>query len=108
MEKVNLLAAGRTVPELWDRVTPARFNDYDVHVNRIRGEYVWHSHADTDDVFLVLSGRMVVQLRDGDVELGEGDMFVVPAGVEHCPRADEETIIMCIEPRGTAPSGDDG
>jgi mannose-6-phosphate isomerase-like protein (cupin superfamily) len=106
MHKVNLLNEGANVTELWGRVTPLRFNDYDVHVNRIHGEYVWHSHADTDDVFMVLSGRMTVQLRTGDVELGPGDMFVVPAGVEHCPKADVETVIMCIEPRGTAPSGD--
>lgn len=106
MEKVNLLEQAAKVTELWGRVTPVRFNDYDVHVNRIQGEYVWHSHADTDDVFLVLSGRMTMQLRDGDVELAPGEMLVVPAGVEHCPRAEEETVIMCIEPRETAPDGD--
>jgi mannose-6-phosphate isomerase-like protein (cupin superfamily) len=106
MEKVNLLEQAARVTELWGRVTPLRFNDYDVHVNRIRGEYVWHSHADTDDVFLVLSGRMTMRLRDRAIELGPGEMFVVPAGVEHCPTADEETVIMCIEPRDTAPAGD--
>jgi mannose-6-phosphate isomerase-like protein (cupin superfamily) len=107
LHKVNLLEHAAKVTELWGRVTPLRFNDYDVHVNRIKGEYVWHSHADTDDVFLVLSGRMTVQLRSGDVELAPGEMLVVPAGVEHCPKADEETIIMCIEPHDTAPSGDE-
>lgn len=106
MDKVNLLEQAASVTELWGRVTPLRFNDYDVHVNRIKGEYVWHAHADTDDVFLVLSGRMSMQLRDGDVELGPGEMLVVPAGAEHCPKADEETVIMCIEPRDTAPDGD--
>lgn len=106
MDKVNLLSEASKVTELWERVTPLRFNDYDVHVNRILGEYVWHSHADTDDVFLVLSGRLTMQLRTGDVEVGPGEMFVVPAGVEHCPTANEETVIVCIEPRGTEPSGD--
>jgi mannose-6-phosphate isomerase-like protein (cupin superfamily) len=106
VEKVNLLGEAAKVKELFGRVTPLRFNDYDVHVNRILGEYVWHSHADTDDVLMVLSGHMTVQLRDRDVELDPGDMFIVPAGVEHCPKADVETVIMCIEPRGTAPSGD--
>jgi mannose-6-phosphate isomerase-like protein (cupin superfamily) len=107
MEKVNLLGEAEKVSELWGRVTPARFNDYEVHVNRIKGEYVWHSHADTDDVLMVLSGQMTVQLRDrDDVVLGPGEMFVVPKGVEHRPVAEEETVIMCIEPAGTAPSGD--
>lgn len=108
MDKVNLLSEASKVTELWKRVTPLRFNDYDVHVNRIHGEYVWHSHADTDDVFLVLSGRLTMQLRTGDVEVGPGEMLVVPAGVEHRPTADEETVIVCIEPRGTEPSGDPG
>lgn len=106
MKKVDLLAQGENVTQLWERVTPLQVNDYSVHVNRIKGEYRWHSHADTDDVLMVLSGRMVVQMRDGDVELGPGEMVVVPAGVEHCPRADEETVIMCIEPRETRPEGD--
>jgi mannose-6-phosphate isomerase-like protein (cupin superfamily) len=60
MRKVNLLGEADKVTELWGRVTPLQFNDYEVHVNRIHGEYVWHSHADTDDVFLVLSGRMTM------------------------------------------------
>jgi mannose-6-phosphate isomerase-like protein (cupin superfamily) len=107
MDKVNLLRESEKVTEVFARVTPLRFNDYEVHVNRIHGEYVWHSHADTDDVFLVLSGRMTMQLRTGDIELGEGDMLVVPAGVEHCPKADEEAVIVNIAPRGTAARGDD-
>lgn len=108
MQKVDLLSESQKVTELWQRVTPLGFNDYDVHINRIRGEYTWHSHADTDDVFLVLSGRLTMRLRTGDVEVGVGEMLVVPAGVEHCPAAEEETVIMCIEPRGTEPSGDGG
>jgi mannose-6-phosphate isomerase-like protein (cupin superfamily) len=108
VEKVNLYEEAGKVSELWGRLTPLRFNDYDVHVNRIKGEYVWHSHADTDDVFLVLSGRVTIQMHDGDVELNPGEMYVVPAGVEHCPKADEEARIMVIEPRGTAAAGDSG
>jgi mannose-6-phosphate isomerase-like protein (cupin superfamily) len=106
VEKINLMEASRNVAELWGRVTPAGFNDYDIHVNRIKGEYVWHSHADTDDVLMVVEGRMTVEFRDGSVELGPGELVVVPAGVEHRPVAESETVIMCIEPRGTAPSGD--
>ena len=72
------------------------------------GEFVWHSHPDTDDFFLVLQGRLTIQLRDRDVVLGPGELFVVPRGVEHCPRADEETHVLLIEPRGTPNTGDAG
>jgi mannose-6-phosphate isomerase-like protein (cupin superfamily) len=84
----------------------ARYNDSNVMVAKVRGEFVWHSHPDTDDLFLVLQGRLTIQLRDGDVELGPGDLYVVPAGVEHCPRADEEAHILLIEPAGTPNTGD--
>ena len=72
------------------------------------GEFVWHTHPDTDDFFLVLRGRLTIQLRDRDVQLSEGDVFVVPRGVEHCPRADEEAHLLLIEPRGTPNTGDAG
>src|SRR3954463_2097688 len=81
-------------------------NDYKLAVVKVDGEFVWHTHDDTDDFFLVLSGRLTVQLRDQDVVLGPGEMYVVPRGVEHCPRADEETHVLLIEPRGTPNTGD--
>ena len=83
-------------------------NDYKLAVVKVRGEFVWHKHDDTDDFFLVLSGRLTIQLRDRDVSLGEGELFVVPRGVEHRPRADEEAHVLLIEPRGTANTGDAG
>jgi mannose-6-phosphate isomerase-like protein (cupin superfamily) len=86
----------------------AYLNDYKVAVVKVKGDFVWHSHADTDDFFLVLRGRLILQLRDRDVELREGEMFVVPRGVEHCPRADEEAHVLLIEPRGTVNTGDAG
>lgn len=85
-----------------------RLNDYKLEVVKARGEFVWHSHPDTDDFFLVLSGRLTIQLRDGNVELGPGELYVVPRGVEHCPRADEEAHILLIEPSGTPNTGDAG
>jgi mannose-6-phosphate isomerase-like protein (cupin superfamily) len=84
------------------------YNDDKIQIAKVRGEFVWHSHPDTDDFFLVLKGRLTIQLRDRDVELGEGDLYVVPAGVEHCPRADDEAHILLIEPRGTPNTGDSG
>ena len=86
----------------------ATLNEYKIQVVKVRGDFVWHKHDDTDDFFLVLSGRLIVQLRDGDVELGPGELFVVPRGVEHCPRAEEEAHVLLIEPKGTVNTGDAG
>ena len=83
-------------------------NDYKLAVVKTQGEFVWHKHDETDDFFLVLKGRLTIQLRDRDVTLGPGELFVVPRGVEHCPRADEETHALLIEPSGTANTGDTG
>ena len=83
-------------------------NDYKVAVVRARGEFVWHKHDDTDDFFLVLRGSLTIQLRDRDVELSAGDLFIVPRGVEHCPRADEEAEVLLIEPKDTVNTGDAG
>ena len=83
-------------------------NDHKLMVVKVLGEFVWHSHPDTDDFFLVLDGRLTIGLRDRDVVLGPGELFVVPRGVEHCPRADEETHVLLIEPRGTPNTGDAG
>jgi mannose-6-phosphate isomerase-like protein (cupin superfamily) len=83
-------------------------NDYKLAVVKAHGEFVWHKHDDTDDFFLVLSGRLTIQLRDRDVVLGPGELFVVPRGVEHCPTADEEAHVLLIEPAGTVNTGDAG
>ena len=83
-------------------------NDYKLAVVKVRGEFVWHKHDDTDDFFLVLHGHLSIKLRDRAVELDEGELFVVPRGVEHCPTADEEAHVLLIEPRGTRNTGDVG
>lgn len=92
--------------EHWSPRTVARFNGHDVMVVKVLGEFVWHHHDDTDDLFLVLSGHLTIRLRDGDVELGEGDLFVVPAGVEHQPCSSEGAELLLIEPSGTPNTGD--
>lgn len=94
--------------ELWSQKTVAVLNDYEVKLAKLHGEFVWHSHQETDELFLVLSGRLTIQLRDGDVVLAPGELFVVPRGVEHCPVADEETAILLFEPAGTMNTGDAG
>jgi mannose-6-phosphate isomerase-like protein (cupin superfamily) len=83
-------------------------NDYKLIVVKALGEFVWHKHDETDDFFLVLDGRLTIQLRDRDVELGPGELFVVPRGVEHCPKAEEEARVLLIEPKETVNTGDAG
>jgi len=102
----NLQAALDSFSEPWQPRRLASVNDYDVKVVKLLGEFTWHSHPDTDELFMVISGRLVIQLRDGDVELAPGDVYVVPRGVEHCPRADEEVSAIVIEPQGTVNTGD--
>jgi len=90
----------------WSPKIVAQFNGHDVMVVKVKGEFVWHSHAETDDFFLVLKGTLVIQLRDGEIRLGPGDLYVVPKGVEHRPVAEEETHVLLIEPQGTPNTGD--
>jgi len=90
----------------WQPRVVAQFNGHDVMVVKVKGEFVWHSHHDTDDFFLVLKGRITIRLREGPVSLGPGELFVVPKGVEHCPVAEEEAHVLLIEPAGTPNTGD--
>jgi len=92
----------------WSPKRIATVNDYEVKLAKVQGEFVWHDHPDTDELFLVISGKLTIQLRDGDVVLGPGELFVVPKGVEHCPRADDETAILLLEPAGTVNTGTAG
>lgn len=103
---INLAEKLRQFNEHWAPRTVAQLNDYDVMVVKVQGEFVWHSHADTDDFFLVLKGRLTIRLRDGEIVLGPGELFVVSRGVEHQPFAEEETHLLLIEPSGTPNTGD--
>ena len=94
--------------EHWSPKVVATMNDYEVKVVKVKGEFVWHSHADTDELFLVVDGTLTIQLPDGDVTLGPGQLFVVPRGVEHCPVAAEEASILLIEPAGVVNTGQAG
>ncbi|MFB4422761.1 cupin domain-containing protein [Streptomyces sp. QL37] len=94
--------------ELWSPKIVAGVNDYEVKLAKVKGEFVWHTHEDTDELFLVVTGRLTIRLRDGDVTLDPGELFVVPRGVEHCPVAEEETAILLLEPAGTVNTGDAG
>ena len=106
MEQINLEEKLASFSEHWQPRTVAQFNGHDVMVVKAKGEFVWHKHDDTDDFFLVLHGRIRIRMRDGDVTIGPGEVFVVPKGAEHCPVAEEEAHILLIEPVGTPNTGD--
>lgn len=90
----------------WSPHTVTVFNGHDIAVVKAAGEFVWHHHDDTDDLFLVLRGVLTIDLPDGDVTLGPGQLYVVPAGTPHRPRAETEAQVLLIEPSGTPNTGD--
>jgi mannose-6-phosphate isomerase-like protein (cupin superfamily) len=104
--KINLADKLATFTEHWSPRTVAQLNDYDVMVVKVKDEFVWHKHDDTDDFFLVLKGELDIQMRDRTVTLKPGELFIVPKGVEHCPVAREEVHLLLIEPSGTPNTGD--
>ena len=107
-DRINLAEKLALLPGSYQPGLIGYLNDYKLLVVKVDGEFVWHKHDETDDFFLVLSGKLTIQLRDRDVVLGPGELFVVPKGVEHCPKADEETHVLLIEPRATVNTGDAG
>ena len=104
-DKINLYEKLSLFEEHWSPRTVAQLNNFDVMVVKAKGEFVWHKHDDTDDFFMVLKGKMTIQLRDRNVHLEAGDLFIVPKGVEHCPIAEEEVHLLLIEPSGTPNTG---
>jgi mannose-6-phosphate isomerase-like protein (cupin superfamily) len=105
MDVRNLAELLGRFSEQWKPKKIATVNDYDVKLVKVQGEFVWHDHADTDELFLVLSGRLTIQLADRDVELGPGELFVVPRGVRHCPKAEVETAALLFEPNTVVNTG---
>jgi mannose-6-phosphate isomerase-like protein (cupin superfamily) len=107
-EAVNLDEKFGLFADLWSPRIVAQMNDYHLKLVRVEGEFVWHDHGDTDEVFIVLDGEMAIEFRDGRVELKTGELFVVPKGVEHRPIAGRECKIMLLEPAGTVNTGEAG
>ena len=105
-DTINLAEKLATFSDHWSPRTVTQFNGHDVMVVKVQGDFVWHKHDDTGDFFLVLKGVLEIQLRDRAVTLRPGEMFIVPRGVEHCPRALEEAHVLLIEPTGTPNTGD--
>jgi mannose-6-phosphate isomerase-like protein (cupin superfamily) len=105
VKAINLAEKLSTFTEHWQPRTVGEFNGHDLLVVKVKGNFVWHKHDDTDDFFLVLKGRVTIRMRDQNVTLGPGEVFVVPRGIEHCPVAEEEAHIMLIERTGTPNTG---
>ena len=105
-EKINLKEKLSKFSDHWSPKVIAEMNDYQFKLVKIKGDFVWHNHGDTDEFFLVIEGEMKIELKDETVILKEGEMFVVPKGVEHKPYAEEECKIMIVEPRGVINTGD--
>lgn len=104
-DPLNLRDTAAGLSDLWSPKVVARVADQYVKVARAHGEFAWHAHDDEDELFLILDGTLVIELRDGQVTLGPGDVYVVPAGVEHRPVAKEEVLLALVEPVGTLHTG---
>lgn len=105
---INLIDKLSLINDRWSPRVIAEMNDIQFKLVKLEGEFVWHQHDDTDEVFLVVSGQMRIGFRDREVTIGEGELFVVPKGIEHVTRATEECHALIIEPRGVVNTGESG
>lgn len=105
IEVVNLAQKLNLFSEHWSPKVVGELNDSYVKVVKVRGEFVWHHHDDEDELFLVLKGRLTIRLRDRNLHIGEGELVVIPKGVEHMPVAEEEVHILLLEPKTTLNTG---
>ena len=106
MDTINLKDKLGKFSDYWSPKVIAELNDYQFKLVKIQGEFVWHNHPDTDEVFIVIEGSMKIEFENETVQLNEGEMLVVPKGVEHKPYADSECKVMLVEPRGVVNTGD--
>ena len=105
MNKINFKEKFSKFSDHWSPKVIAEMNDYQFKLEKIQGDFIWHNHEDTDETFIVIEGEMKIEFENEIVELSEGDMFVVPKGVEHKPLAKNECKVMIIEPRGVVNTG---
>jgi mannose-6-phosphate isomerase-like protein (cupin superfamily) len=105
---INLAQKFGLFTEQWQPKVIAEMNDYQFKIVKLKGDFVWHDHKDTDETFIVIEGMLRIDFRNGAVEIGPGEMFVVPKGIEHKPYAEHEVKLMLIEPRGVKNTGEQG
>ena len=107
-EPINLREKLGSLEEHWSPRVIAEMNDYQFKVVRLEGDFIWHDHPETDETFFVVEGTLRIDLPDGAVTIGPGELFVVPKGVRHKPYAEREVKLMLIEPRGVTNTGSEG
>jgi mannose-6-phosphate isomerase-like protein (cupin superfamily) len=105
---INFSAKYELFSEQWSPKVIAELNDYQFKLSKVEGDFIWHTHEDTDEAFIVLEGELRIDFRDGHVLLQAGEMYVVPKSVQHKPSAQKETRLLLIEPRGVANTGSEG
>jgi mannose-6-phosphate isomerase-like protein (cupin superfamily) len=108
IDVVNLTEKYSLLTDQWAPRVIAQLNDYHFKIAKIQGEFIWHSHSETDEVFLVVDGSLTIHLRDGKLLLEKGELCVIPRGVDHKPAAERECQILMVEPAGTLNTGDAG
>ena len=106
MKKINLLSKFQKINDHWSPKVIAEMNNYQFKLAKVSNDFIWHSHNDTDETFLVVEGSIRIEFEDGTIELNEGEMLVIPKGKKHRPFAHKEAKIMLIEPRGIVNTGD--
>src|SRR5215208_5461002 len=106
MNKINLKEKFELFSDQWSPKIVGEVGDQYIKLAKVQGEFVWHKHDNEDELFMVVKGKLTIKMRDGDVELNVGELFVVPKGIEHCPVAEEETHIILLEPKATAHTGE--
>ena len=106
MKKINLTNKYSKFADYWSPKIIAEMNDYQFKLVKIKGEFIWHKHEDTDETFIVIEGSMMIKFRDGEVQLNKGEMYVVSKGIEHKPYSDNECKVLLIEPKGVINTGD--
>jgi mannose-6-phosphate isomerase-like protein (cupin superfamily) len=107
-QSLNFASKFSLFQEQWQPKVIAEMNDYQFKIARLQGDFIWHDHADTDETFIVLEGQLRLYFRDGHVDISQGEMYVVPKGVEHKPFAEQEVKLLLIEPRGVVNTGREG
>lgn len=105
---INLDQKFARLHEQWSPRVVAEMNDYQFKIVKLKGDFVWHDHPETDETFLVIDGELRIDFRDGCVTIGPGELYIVPKGVEHKPYAENEVRLMLIEPRGVLNTGQAG
>jgi mannose-6-phosphate isomerase-like protein (cupin superfamily) len=106
MNKINIAQKFSLFQEPWQPKIVGELNDLYVKLARLKGEFIWHKHEEEDELFLVIKGRLTMRLRQGDMLLDEGELIIIPRGVEHCPYAEQEVQIMLLEKKSTVNTGD--